>query len=326
MIKQTPQDISSNYHDLAGLDKLRKAGQQNDKNALKQAAQQFESMFMKMLMQSMRQANEVFEAEGPFNSQSVKFYQDMHDNQMAINLSSSGTLGLADLIVAQLGGGSDSITPANLLSPGGRPDFGYTPSQPQMDKGAEQVQSKELIMPVRPKATAEVEQAAERPEFASPESFVAQLLPMAKKVAMASGLNPLAMVAQAALETGWGQKMINKLDGSSSFNLFGIKADQRWQGEKANVSTLEYRDGVAKRERAQFRAYNSLEDSLKDYASFITGSPRYQNAVAVAQDAPAYANELQQAGYATDPAYAKKISSILSSDTFKQARIWLKEL
>ena len=164
--------------------------------------------------------------------------------------------------------------------------------------------------------------ATTRPDWqiGSPEDFVRKLLPAAKQAAKALGLDPMAMIAQAALETGWGQRMIKTAQGDNSFNLFGIKAQRNWQGESAVVDTLEFRGGVAQKEQARFRAYSSPEQSLQDYANFISDSPRYQQAIQVAAQPAAYFNELQAAGYATDPAYAKKIMAVYQSPAFNQVR------
>ena len=154
----------------------------------------------------------------------------------------------------------------------------------------------------------------------SPVAFIKSLLPAARKAAGALGLDPLALIAQAALETGWGKRMIKTANGDNSFNLFGIKASRNWQGDTAVVDTLEYRQGVARKEQAKFRAYTSPEDSLRDYTEFIANSLRYQQAVAAAAEPAAYFSELQAAGYATDPNYAQKIMSVYRSTAFEQVR------
>ncbi|MDP5036748.1 MAG: flagellar assembly peptidoglycan hydrolase FlgJ [Alishewanella sp.] len=154
----------------------------------------------------------------------------------------------------------------------------------------------------------------------SPVEFIRSLLPAARKAAGALGLDPLALIAQAALETGWGKRVIKTASGDNSYNLFGIKASRNWQGETAVVDTLEYRQGVARKEQAKFRAYDSAEHSLQDYAGFIANSLRYQQAVAAAPEPAAYFSELQAAGYATDPNYAQKIMAVFKSTAFEQVR------
>ena len=155
--------------------------------------------------------------------------------------------------------------------------------------------------------------------FSSSEAFSQQLYPAARQAASMLGVDPRLLLSQAALETGWGQRMISGNRGENSFNLFGIKADASWQGPKVWVDTLEYRDGVAVRERAAFRAYGSYEESFADYARFIREQPRYQEALRQAGTPRGYIQALQQAGYATDPDYARKVMAIYRGDSIQQA-------
>lgn len=155
--------------------------------------------------------------------------------------------------------------------------------------------------------------------FTSPEEFVAALWPVAEKVGYEMGVNPKAIIAQAALETGWGKSVMHDQSGRNAFNLFGIKADARWQGSAVNASTLEYRDGVANREVASFRAYENYEESFRDYADFVRHSARYQQALGNGDDVQKYSQGLQQGGYATDPHYALKIQRIAGSELLNTA-------
>jgi flagellar protein FlgJ len=150
--------------------------------------------------------------------------------------------------------------------------------------------------------------------FESPEEFVDKLLPLATKVSEELGVDPRVLLAQAALETGWGKYMVRSADGANSNNLFNIKADTRWQGDSAQVSTLEYKNGVAQQEKAFFRSYNNYEDSFRDYADFLKSSPRYRLALDSAADPYDYVRQLQEAGYATDPEYAEKIKNIFDGE------------
>ncbi|NRQ42330.1 flagellar assembly peptidoglycan hydrolase FlgJ [Rheinheimera sp. YQF-2] len=313
----TPNNVS--YHDLASLQQISSNSAKDEKAALRQAAQQFESIFFSMLLSSMRKANAGFEVDGMMNSQTTKFYRDMHDSQMATDLAQKGALGLADLLVQQL-------SPA--LGGSAKPE----------EKAEKTLQMPTHILPARKintaGATANPVQAAipaaapvNAPDdtatdwqVSSPADFVKSLLPAARQTAKALGLDPLALVAQAALETGWGQRMIKTAQGENSFNLFGIKANNGWQGQTAVVDTLEYRGGVAKKEQAKFRAYDSPAHSLQDYVNFIGNSARYQDAVKVTTDAKAYFEQLQAAGYATDPAYAQKIMAVYQSPVMQQLR------
>lgn len=292
---------SSNYQDISSLDNLRKEAQTDEKKALEKVAKQFEGIFMKMLLKSMREANKAFESESPFNSQSSETYRNMHDDQMAMELSENGSLGLAGLIVQQLSPQTSGVMPSSVLRTGnGLP----------MTQAASSRKATDNVVPASiDKNAAEVTQ---QPKFSSPKDFVEQLLPMANKAAKELGASPNLLIAQAALETGWGQKIAAKQPQQSSFNLFNIKADKRWNGESAKISTLEYRDGVAVREKAQFRAYDDFNQSFQDFAGFIKNSSRYQQAMENVSNPASFLQGIQKAGYATDPNYADKVMSVLN--------------
>lgn len=151
------------------------------------------------------------------------------------------------------------------------------------------------------------------------ENFVMMLKPHAEKAAAELQINPDVLIAQVALETGWGKHVIHNKQGDNSFNLFNIKAGSQWQGDKVNVSTLEYRDGIAANEKSDFRKYTDYSESFSDYVRLMKNNPRYQQVLAAGTDSAAYADALQSAGYATDPAYAKKIKQLLNSDLLKSA-------
>jgi flagellar protein FlgJ len=329
------------YHDVNSLQNIKTAAKTDEKAGLRQAAEQFESIFMSMLLTSMRKANAAFEAEGMMNSQTTEFYRDMHDSQLATDLAQKGALGLADLLVAQLdptAGIKRSKKDSELKMPGAtnfnplpeRPDSSTALNNTELSATVRQTLDAIFALPAKPpaaaltKATPEVAatEATTKDTWSigSPEEFIRKLLPAAKQAAKAIGLDPMAMIAQAALETGWGQRMIKTAKGENSFNLFGIKAQHNWQGESAVVDTLEFRGGVAQKEQARFRSYGSPEQSLQDYTHFISGSSRYQQALQVTAEPAAYFNELQAAGYATDPAYAKKIMAVYQSPAFEQVR------
>jgi len=151
------------------------------------------------------------------------------------------------------------------------------------------------------------------------ENFVMMLKPHAEKAAAELNISPDVLIAQVALETGWGKHVIHDKQGDNSFNLFNIKAGGQWQGDKVNVSTLEYRDGIAANEKSDFRKYTDYAESFSDYVRLMKNNPRYQQALAAGNDSAAYADALQSAGYATDPTYAKKIKQLLNSDLLKGA-------
>lgn len=149
------------------------------------------------------------------------------------------------------------------------------------------------------------------------ENFVMMLKPHAEKAAAELNINPDVLIAQVALETGWGKHVIHNKQGENSFNLFNIKAGSQWQGDKVNVSTLEYRDGIAANEKADFRKYTNYADSFSDYVQLMKNSSRYEQVLQKGNDSAAYAEALQSAGYATDPEYAQKIKRLLNSDAIK---------
>jgi flagellar protein FlgJ len=153
-------------------------------------------------------------------------------------------------------------------------------------------------------------QAPGKAAFASKDEFIAAMLPMAERAAEKIGVDARYLVAQAALETGWGKSIIRQQDGSSSHNLFGIKSHNSWDGESARVLTTEYKGGKAVKEAASFRAYDSYAHSFEDYVSFLQSNGRYEKALDATQNPEQFARELQKAGYATDPQYARKVTQI----------------
>jgi flagellar protein FlgJ len=289
------------YSDLQSLDRLRYAADTDPEEKLKFVAQQFEAIFLQMMLKS---AHPEGGGDELFGSDQTDFYQDWYDKQLAVSLSAGQGAGIAELLVKQLrasqsGKAGDEAVINSMSTPhGGLP---VPRSLPAVSPGP--VESSEST-------------ALPTPRLGSPDAFVSTLWPLAARAASQLGVAPEVLLAQAALETGWGQKILQDTTGRSSHNLFNIKADSRWQGERVAVATLEYRDGIAERERAFFRRYDSFESSFSDYVDFIKSNGRYQDALKVASDGGAYTRELAKAGYATDPRYAEKIMSILQSAPF----------
>jgi flagellar protein FlgJ len=153
----------------------------------------------------------------------------------------------------------------------------------------------------------------------TPAEFVARMMPPIRRAASALGLDPMGMLAQAALETGWGQRMPHSADGSSSFNMFGIKAGDEWTGARTTADSMEVNNGVASLKRTVFRAYGSIEESVNDFANLLKNSPRYRDVMAAGGNTRAYIDGIGKSGYATDPEYADKLNQILQSDTLKAA-------
>jgi flagellar protein FlgJ len=294
------------YTDFSGLASLKARAREDRDEALDQVTRQFESLFMQMMLKSMRDASF---GGGLLDGERTQFYRDLYDKQLAMHLAERGGVGLADVLHTQLGG-----RPTEAVAGRGPDDYRAMPV---------------AARPVRPQAPATLPPAAataqatrpgaREPLDGTPEGFVRSLWPHASEAAGRLGLPPEALLAQAALETGWGRHVIQRPDGSSSHNLFGIKADGRWQGDRARVQTLEYTDGVAVKVRDNFRAYASHADSFRDYVDFLQRNPRYREALQRTDDPAAYFSALQEAGYATDPAYAAKIQRILDGDTLRHA-------
>ena len=276
------------YTDFKGLAELRLNGQANPEETLRTAGRQFEAMFIQMMLKSMRDASP---GDSLMGSGGQDMYQDMFDKQISLTLSAKGALGLGEAMVRQMQ--QAQAVPKNI------PDAAA------------------VAMPLRPSAPAGPRAAAQHESqsgFKTPEAFVAALWPAAQASAHELGVDPRVLIAQAALETGWGRSVLQQGDGRSSHNLFNIKAGESWEGGRVNVATLEYRDGVAMKERANFRVYDSFKDSFADYVELIKSQPRYRDALANAGDPRQFVNELQRAGYATDPRYAEKIDAILRRD------------
>lgn len=309
------------YTDFGGLNSLKTQARTDKKAALEEVARQFESLFLSEMLKSMRKAGDVFSEGNMLNSNQSEFYRDMFDSQLSLTVSRQQGAGLAEALVRQL---SQQIPGMN--SEGGKlsghkgtlADYDRSVPVPS-PKLPEQVKEVNRVAEAE-KAKVAVEEAPESREplpttFATPEDFVRELLPVAERVAAESGINPRLMVAQAALETGWGRHMIEGREGVPSYNLFGIKADQRWDGPSVDIATTEYREGVPMSERAAFRAYPDFESSFRDYVSFLESNPRYRDVLASADDPDAFADKLQDAGYATDPNYGAKIRRIMNGDS-----------
>jgi flagellar protein FlgJ len=300
------------FADFAGLASLRRDAQAQDPAALREAARQFESIFAKMMLSSMRAASF---GDSLLGSDQQDFYQGMFDDQMAVELTRGKGLGLADMLVQQLTrAGLASPPPARVpgavLPETAAPPTSVSPLQELAAEVAKAVSAGPVIT-----AGAELPIADEgaqklywRPQ--SKEEFIRELWPCAQEAGRELGIDPKHLLAQAALETGWGQSLPCDTDGSTSFNLFGIKAGTSWNGSSVAVRTLEFEGGVAVQKRERFRAYDSAAESFRDYVALLRDNPRYSAALNTGSDATAFAGALQRGGYATDPAYARKIASI----------------
>lgn len=304
------------YTDFSGLNALKHGAQTDKKAALEEVARQFESVFLSEMLKSMRKAGEVF-AEGNYlNTDQSQMYQDMFDSQLSLSMTGGQGTGLAEALVRQLGKDIPGVDQQSRLPVHGKSslaDYERTLPKlsPQLPRRLEEVAD---VAEARPGQA--VPESLELPDqFDSPEHFVRRLLPVAETIADETGISPRLMVAQAALETGWGRHMIEGDGNEASYNLFGIKADSRWQGEAVTITTTEFREGVPMKERANFRAYPDYEASFRDYVAFLEANPRYRDVLASADQPAEFARKLQEAGYATDPQYGDKIRQIMNRDS-----------
>jgi flagellar protein FlgJ len=312
MLSETPNPglmaSQSSYLDMQEMARLRRQAQEDPRETLRAVARQFEGLMLQMMLKSMREASFGDEL---FDSSQSELYRDMFDKQITLNMTQGRGLGLADVMVRQMERYLPDAIPAERQNPSvamamERPIAAAASTLAYLDPPVNVTHQGPAIA-----AASGVNAQREEYDFSSPESFVASLWPLAQQTAEELGTRPDVIIAQAALETGWGQHMLNRPDGQSSFNLFNIKAGAAWRGETVAKRTLEYQDGVAVQELAQFRAYGSFAESFADYAEFLRGNPRYGEALQQAGRPERFAHALQAAGYATDPEYAQKIISIM---------------
>ncbi|WER49791.1 flagellar assembly peptidoglycan hydrolase FlgJ [Cupriavidus sp. WKF15] len=333
-------DLSQRFAlDTQGFEALKQSARNgSDTTTLRAAAKQFEAVFTQMVLKSMRDATP---QDGVFDSEQGKLYMSMLDQQLAQQMSSRG-IGLAEVMVRQLARATGAQVPQGMIganaAPGAtgtaaadaemaqlldsrgagaaaadgdvpaigtvvpgtswNPMAGLRQYRSQGDDGQGQGQGESGIGPLPDDAPAHV------------TAFVARMSGPAEAASRASGVPARLIVGQAALESGWGRREIAHPDGSTTFNVFGIKAGANWKGRVAEVTTTEYVDGQPQKVRARFRAYGSYEEACADYARLLTNNPRY-SAVVSAGSADEAAHGLQRAGYATDPAYGQKLVQIM---------------
>lgn len=281
--------------DVKDVGELRRAARDNSPEALKAAAQQFEALFMNMVMKSMRDATP---QEGMFDSQQSRMYTSMLDQQLSQTLASKG-VGLADALFRQL-----STKLAETVAPGGGDEMPEIFPQPMPPL-------KPMLMPSLERGAAT---DAARPNPAQAphvRGFMERLGPHAEEASRVTGIPAKFMLGQAALESGWGKREITGADGTASHNLFGIKATGGWKGQVVEAVTTEYVNGTPQTKVEKFRAYDSYADAFRDYANLLRNNPRYEKVLANATSVEGFAQGLQRAGYATDPNYAAKLTRII---------------
>jgi len=296
-------DISGRFAlDAQSIDKLRLQSRQDPNKALKTVAQQFEGVFLNMLMKSMREA---VPQDGPMDSDQTRFYTEMFDRQLTQKLSSGKGIGLASMIVKQM---------SRLPGQGGQTE------NIAADAPITSVPLKKSQPPVnlhQPPPSLNV--PAETGKIQ--KQFVDRLWPSAASVSKEIGVSPHLLLGQAALESAWGKSEIRGADGKSSHNLFGIKAGGSWRGDVVEATTTEYVNGCCPKTTAQFRAYPSYDEAFRDYANLLHGNSRYAAVLENGHDAAGFAGALQRSGYATDPLYADKLTRVLNSTAMHQALV-----
>lgn len=308
--------------DASGLAALKRQTKANDPAALKAAAQQFEALFLQMVLKSMRDASP---REGLFDSEQTRLYESLLDQQMGQVLATKGGAGLAAVIEKQLARAT-SAEPVGFEAglPLRTPATAYPLHRAFQALPLPSGDAAGLPLPVAPSIPIPTRPAVSPGPAIAPgatpaaSEFVGKLLPQALEASRATGIPAEFLVAQAALETGWGRAEPRRADGQPSYNVFGIKAGRNWTGATVEAATTEYVDGVAQQRIERFRAYGSYAEACQDYASLLAGNPRYA-AVLGSVDAGRFAQNLQRAGYATDPAYAAKLERIINGQTLKAA-------
>lgn len=317
-IRNQPQRAA---FDVQGAQDLREQMKKDPKAGVKMAAQQFEAMFLQMVLKSMR---DTVPTDGLMNSDQARFYNGMLDQQLAQDLSTNGRgLGFARLIEQQLGrnlgidSGSATSTAADLpaILAGNQAasyqdvpkNLRYAPILNGLPTSAA------YAKPEAPSSSAEAVPQNAR-------EFAEQVWPHAVEASRTTGIAPQFVVAHAALESAWGKSQILRADGSPSYNLFGVKAGRSWQGDSVEVPTTEYVDGKPVKVTERFRAYSSYAEAFRDYANLLRNNPRYSEVIG-SQSGTEFARRVQQAGYATDPSYADKLTKIINGPTLRQALI-----
>jgi len=293
----SPQELMA---DAKSLGALKADASRATPATIRETAKQFESLFMRELIKSMREATM---KSGMLDNPGSDLGTDLMDQQYAVSMSGQPG-GLSDLIAQQLGRQMGVEMPAKRFDTGIKPITVTAPERLSSKPAADKVTASDMALaPVRTK----------KAPTAAQTDFVAKHSDIASKIEKATGIPASFMLGQAGHETGWGKHQIKTKGGGNSFNLFGIKAGAGWTGKVAEVTTTEFVNGVEKKQVAKFRAYDSFEDSFKDYARLISESPRYAKAKTQTHSVTAFASGLQKAGYATDPEYAAKLSRAINT-------------
>ncbi|MFX1763584.1 flagellar assembly peptidoglycan hydrolase FlgJ [Paraburkholderia sp. A1RI-2L] len=323
----TSLDLTNRFAlDVQGFDSMRAAANASPQQGVKMAAKQFDAVFTQMMLKSMRDATP---DDGPLDSKDGAQFVSMMDQQLAQQMSNKG-IGVANAMIKQLmrsmggdaggaggvGGGAGGISGAMsgmsgagaggsgnegnmaMLNALGRA-YGNAAANGALGRSQGWNANSALTPPMHGNGDEKV------------DAFVNKLANGAQQASAATGIPARFIVGQAALESGWGKREIMKADGSTSYNVFGIKATKEWTGKTVSTMTTEYVNGAPHRVVEKFRAYDSYDDAMADYASMLKNNPRYASVINNSHSAESFAHGMQRAGYATDPHYAKKLMSIM---------------
>jgi len=305
------------YLNLQQFSEFKANARRDSPETIKAVAEQFESLFVQQMLGAMRSAATIDES---LHSSYIDTYQDMYDKQLSLSLSQQGGLGIARMLVEQMSGRQQIAANRDQ----DLPVFQLQDTNLELPLKSMNYQAENPAVVVKKLGGSdfvEVEAAGVSVsainQWTKPAHFVKDIWPHAEQASQALGVSAEIIVAQSALETGWGKYAMLFPDGRPSNNLFGIKAGQGWNGPVLTKSTLEFRDGVMQTEVARFRSYDSISNALSDYVQIIQSNSRYRNALEHQGDDAHFVRGLQQAGYATDPEYANKILDIVHSERFK---------
>ncbi len=328
---------SQAYTDRQGLSNLKLQATTGSPEAIKGVAKQFEALFLQMMLKSMRDTQS---GDGLFDSEQGKMYMDLFDKQIALEMSEKGSFGMAQLIqrqLTQMTSGDNKATPLINLSSDNFKGMSLLNSgkslipelqmpvrlraqiKQQVDKilKANNINAGSSTASVKTDNTAQAGKIKQSTGYDSPLQFAKAIWADVKVEAKNLGISPQAMLAQTVLETGWGKHVAQNSDGSSSFNLFGIKAGSFWAGKQATSVTSEFSDGQKIKLIAGFRSYSSSGQSVADYANLLKSNKRFSGVLKNGATVAGFAKEMQASGYATDPEYGKKLVNIVNGPTFK---------
>jgi flagellar protein FlgJ len=335
--------MTSAITDFTQYTTLRAGAENRDPAVLREVAGQFEALFLQTMLKTMRDASLAEPIFG--NSDQSEMYQDMMDQQLAVEMASGKGIGLADMLVRQLGG--ESAAPGGTLTgtpPGVSPHLSARGVRAASASDSAGSGDHASLGSVRPSQTSppdvpgrHVGEAnsedlavnasttqADKPFWSDAAEFAKDVWPHVKRVAKVLNVSPVGVLAQTALETGWGKHVMPDGDGQNSFNLFGIKASRGWDGDAVNKPTLEFEAGVATRQTERFRTYNDVAATFNDYENLLANNPRYETVANHRADLKGFAEALQASGYATDPQYAEKITRVAESPMMQKVLSALK--